>query len=180
MTREVDAIDRAIVHELQADGSKTNVELARAVGLTEGAVRRRVGLLRREGLISIAAVVDPVAFGLRTHAVIGLHVDLNRVEVLAQRLADMRELSYVYETAGQYDIIIVGFFASDEQLRLFLTRKLARLEGILRTDTFHILRTMKRSLRWGEGAETDDQGGDAAAPTGSAGRTRRGARRRGS
>ena len=178
MVKELDGIDRAIVRALQDDGSKTNVELAQAVGLTEGAVRRRVALLRRTGLVSISATVDPLALGLRTHAVIGLHVDLNRVEALAEQLADMRELSYVYQTAGQYDIMIVGFFASDEQLRLFLTRKLARLEGILRTDTFHILRTMKRSLRWGESMDANDL--DTAAITGLADRTRPAGRRPGS
>src|SRR3712207_557519 len=127
----LDDIDRQLVAELQTDGRQSNVALARKVGLTEGAVRRRVDGLLRSGAFRIVAVADPELLGLRTHAVIGIRADLNRVEALTEELAQMRELSYVYETTGQFDIIAVGFFAANEQLREFLTRRLARLSGIL-------------------------------------------------
>lgn len=169
MPRPIDATDHAIVRELQADGAQTNVAIAHHLGISEGAVRRRTARLRREGLVRIAAVVDPAAFGLRTHAVIGMHVELHRAEKVATRLATLRELSYVYETSGQYDVIAVGFFASDEELRIFLTRRLAPIEGILRTDTLHVMRTLKRSLRWGDSADPDPER-DAVPP--SAGRRR--------
>ena len=152
--REIDAIDRALIRELQTDARQTNVALAKKVGLTEGAVRRRVDSLLASGTIRIAAVADPSALGLQRHAVIGLRVESSRTEELGAALAQMRELSYVYETAGTYDLIIVGFFASDEQLRLFLTRRVARLPGVLRTETFYVMQTLKRSFRWGEAEET--------------------------
>ena len=65
----------------------------------------------------------------------------------------MRELSYVYETTGQYDVMIVGFFASNEQLREFLTRTLAKVEGVISSDIFLVMRTVKRSFRWGEAVD---------------------------
>ena len=148
--REIDAIDRALIRELQTDARQTNVALAKKVGLTEGAVRRRVDQLLSSGMIRIAAVADPSALGLQRHAIIGLRVESSRTEELSAALGQMRELSYVYETAGSYDIIVAGFFASDEQLRIFLTRTVARLPGVLRTETFYVMRTVKRSYRWGE------------------------------
>src|SRR5688572_22449931 len=146
----IDQIDRALLRSLQSDARQTNVELAREVGLTEGAVRRRIANLLATGALRIVGVVDPETIGLRTHAVIGLRIDVNRLEQLNRELAAMREISYLYETTGQYDLIVVGFFESNDQLRLFLTQKLARVRGILRSDTFHVMRTVKRSFRWGE------------------------------
>lgn len=151
--RDIDTIDRALIRELQSDARQSNVALAKKVGLTEGAVRRRVDQLLQSGTIRIAAVADPSALGLQRHAIIGLRVENSRVEELSSALAKMRELSYVYETAGTYDLIVVGFFASDEQLRLFLTRKIARLPGIIRSETFYVMKTLKRSFRWGESEE---------------------------
>jgi len=151
--RELDDIDRALIRELQTDARQTNVALAKKVGLTEGAVRRRVDHLLSTGTIRIAAVADPSALGLQRHAIIGLRVESSRTEELSTVLAQMRELSYVYQTAGTYDLFIVGFFASDEQLRIFLTRKVARLPGVLRTETFYVMQTVKRSFRWGEAEE---------------------------
>lgn len=153
--RGPDEIDRQLIRELQSDARQSNVALAQKVGLTEGAVRRRIDNLLKTGEFRIVAIGDPELLGLRTHAVIGIRADMNRLEDLSAELTAMRELSYVYETAGQYDIMIVGFFASNEQLREFLTRKLAKVEGVISSDTFLVMRTVKRSFRWGEAVDDE-------------------------
>lgn len=173
MPEGLDEIDRRLVRELQLDARQSNVALARKVGLTEGAVRRRIDNLLKSGGFRIVAVGDPELLGLRTHAVIGLRTDLNRIEQVTKELAAMRELSYVYETTGQFDVIVVGFFASNDQLREFLTRKLARLAGIIDSDTFLVMRTVKRSFRWGEAVESDESAVEAAVPARAAATTRR-------
>jgi len=150
-----DEIDRQLIRELQSDARQSNVALAQKVGLTEGAVRRRIDNLLKTGGFRIVAIGDPELLGLRTHAVIGIRADINRLEDLSAELTAMRELSYVYETTGQYDIMIVGFFASNEQLREFLTRKLAKVEGVISSDTFLVMRTVKRSFRWGEAVDDE-------------------------
>ena len=48
---DLDAIDRRIVAELQADGRLTNVQLAERVGLSPSPCLRRVKRLEREGFI---------------------------------------------------------------------------------------------------------------------------------
>jgi Lrp/AsnC family transcriptional regulator for asnA, asnC and gidA len=158
----LDEIDLTLVRELQSDARQSNVALARKVKLTEGAVRRRIDNLLARGALRIVAVADPETLGLHTHAVIGLRVDIDRIEPLSDELASMRELSYVYQTAGQFDIIVVGFFASTEQLRVFLTKRLGQLQGVKGTDTYVVLRTMKRSLRWGEVVTEEAQAARAA------------------
>ena len=150
-----DEIDRQLIRELQSDARQSNVALAQKVGLTEGAVRRRIDNLLKTGEFRIVAIGDPELLGLRTHAVIGIRADMNRLEALTAELAAMRELSYVYETAGQYDIMIVGFFASNDPLREFLTRTLAKVEGVVSSDAFLVMRTVKRSFRWGEAVDDE-------------------------
>ena len=156
MSDQYDDVERQLLRELQTDARQSNVALAKKIGLTEGAVRRRIEKLLHTGKFRVVAVGDPELLGLQTHAVIGLKVELTRIEQLSAELARMRELSYVYETTGQFDIIVVGFFASNDQMREFLTRKLARLEGVIDSDTFLVMRTVKRSFRWGEGLDGTD------------------------
>ena len=156
MPSSLDHVDRQLLRELQTDARQTNVALAAKVGLTEGAVRRRIDNLL-DGAFRIVAVGDPELLGLTTHAVIGIRAELGQIEPLAIKLAEMRELSYVYETTGQFDIIVVGFFTSNLQLREFITSKLARVPGIIDSDTFLVMRTVKRSFRWGEGGDEPDE-----------------------
>jgi DNA-binding Lrp family transcriptional regulator len=61
---ELDAIDWKILGELQADGSLTNVELARRVGLTPPPCLRRVHALRDAGFIrGYRALLDAPKLG---------------------------------------------------------------------------------------------------------------------
>ncbi|HEV2602157.1 MAG TPA: Lrp/AsnC family transcriptional regulator [Microvirga sp.] len=64
MRGRLDSIDWAILRELQADGSITNVELARRVGLSAPPCLRRVRALEQAGIIkSYRALLDPKALG---------------------------------------------------------------------------------------------------------------------
>jgi DNA-binding Lrp family transcriptional regulator len=60
----LDALDRQILAELQADGRITNVELARRVNLSAPPCLRRVRRLEDEGVIrGYHADLDPTALG---------------------------------------------------------------------------------------------------------------------
>jgi Lrp/AsnC family transcriptional regulator for asnA, asnC and gidA len=98
--------------------------------------------------VRLVGVPDPRAIGMNTHAVICMQVETQHIEAAEQQLVAMQELSFVYETAGPYDLIVVGFFPSVEELRTFLLTKVGSIPGIMRTDTFHIMRTVKRSYRY--------------------------------
>jgi Lrp/AsnC family transcriptional regulator for asnA, asnC and gidA len=155
MSDQLDNIDRLLVRELQDDARQSNVALAKKVGLTEGAVRRRVDRLLTTGAFRIVAVGDPNLLGLQTHAIFALRCNLAQLDEVTSRLAAMLELSYVYETTGRYDVMAVGFFASNEKVRAFITEELAQEEGITECDTFMVMRTVKRSFRWGETADAE-------------------------
>lgn len=60
----IDAINRNILHQLQANGRISNLELAEKVGLSPSACLRRVQELERSGVIhGYRAVVDRTATG---------------------------------------------------------------------------------------------------------------------
>jgi Lrp/AsnC family transcriptional regulator for asnA, asnC and gidA len=151
--KKLDDIDIRLIRELQTSARVSNVALARIVNLTEGAVRRRIDNLVSSGALRIVGVGDPEWLGLNVHAVIGIRAAAGQVDRLLQTFAGMREFSYVYQVTGQFDIMVVAFFPSNEHLRDFLTGTLGRMEGVIETQTFLIMKTAKRSFRWGEGAE---------------------------
>ena len=64
MRGRLDAIDWAILRELQNDGSITNVELARRVGLSAPPCLRRVRALEEAGIVkAYRAMLDPQKLG---------------------------------------------------------------------------------------------------------------------
>lgn len=64
MSARLDALDRKILAELQADGRMTNVELARRVGISAPPCLRRVRALEEAGYIrGYRALLDPAKLG---------------------------------------------------------------------------------------------------------------------
>src|ERR1039457_1883708 len=64
MAVELDEVDIKLLTALQADADRTNVELARLVGLSPAATLDRVRWLKESGVIRIiSAQLDPAAVG---------------------------------------------------------------------------------------------------------------------
>ena len=73
---ELDRTDKSILRALQRDASVSNVALARKVNLSAPACLRRVGRLKRQGLIkNIVALLDPRALDAGMTVMIGVVLD---------------------------------------------------------------------------------------------------------
>jgi Lrp/AsnC family transcriptional regulator, leucine-responsive regulatory protein len=75
MTGSLDEIDLRLVEELERDADRSNVELARLIGLSPAATLNRVRRLKESGLITrIAARLDPdvAGFPLRVYVTVTL------------------------------------------------------------------------------------------------------------
>jgi Lrp/AsnC family transcriptional regulator for asnA, asnC and gidA len=112
--------------------------------VSEGTIRNRVNRLNQHGVMRIVAVTDPRKLGSPIDCLIGLEVDLRQIHAAAARLTQCSELRYVGIATGPFDIIIAGDFRSEEHLLDFVTRTLASIDGIKRSETARILHVHKR------------------------------------
>ena len=132
----MDELDRKLIILLQADGRASNVELARALGVSEGTVRRRLRTLLNEQIVRIVAIPDPVKLGNTTTALVGLQVDPAQVDTVASELGRIDEVQYAAVTTGAYDVFLWVALGSPEQLAAFLRSKIGVIDGVRRTETF--------------------------------------------
>lgn len=144
----IDKLDKQIIALLQKDGRMAYLEIARQLSTAESTVRRRTERLVKEGFIKIAAVANPFKVGLPIVTLIGVDVDLQAVNAVADRLTAMPEVRYVGYSTGAHDLIIEALFPSNEALHVFLTEKLAKVKGIRKTETSIQLHIAKRSYEW--------------------------------
>jgi len=144
----IDATDRRIISLLQLNGRMSNVDIARAIGVAEATVRKRIERLLNEGVIRIVGVPSLGKVGLDLETIIMLEVDLRQVDQVGEKLAAMKEVRTVRYATGGSDIIIEAVFPSDDDLLEFLTNRLARIQGIRATTTSHVLKTIKHSCDW--------------------------------
>src|SRR3954470_2846205 len=71
----LDDLNKRIVEQLQQDGRRAYATIAKAVGLSEAAVRQRVQRLLDAGVMEIVAVTDPLRVGFQRQAMVGLKIE---------------------------------------------------------------------------------------------------------
>lgn len=148
MGYRIDETDVKIIRLLQEEGRRSNVGIARNVGISEATVRKRLNRLFSEGIIKVMGMVAPARVGLPKETIIFLQVELARLDEVATQLSQMPETRSLRYTTGEYDMVLEAFFPSDEALLQFLTRRLAPIAGIKKTATAHVLRVIKRAEEW--------------------------------
>jgi Lrp/AsnC family transcriptional regulator, regulator for asnA, asnC and gidA len=144
--RRPDDLDGKILELLHSDGRMSYSDIARNAGCNEATARKRVERLVSEGTLAVIGVSNPSHLGFETQVWIGLDVELNKLNDVAESLANMPELSYVACSAGEYDIIATAAFESDAHLYEFLVNTLGNVDGIQGTHTSHLIRLMRRTF----------------------------------
>ena len=145
----LDDLDKAIIKCLQLDGRRPYAQIGRELKVPEATVRQRAERLISRGVVQVVGVTDPLAMGFGQPAFIGLHVDSNRIEDTAERLAALEEVTYVVVTAGRFDMICEVVCEDNEHLLRVLSEDLAGIEGVRGSETMVELCFVKESYRWG-------------------------------
>jgi Lrp/AsnC family leucine-responsive transcriptional regulator len=108
---QLDDIDVRILEELQRDSSRTNVLLARTVGLSPPACLRRVRRLRAGGAIHREmAVIDPKIAGLHMSVLAGVVLERESRELIAafkRRVIEDEAVAQCWYVTGQYDFLVL-------------------------------------------------------------------------
>jgi Lrp/AsnC family leucine-responsive transcriptional regulator len=146
----MDAIDRDILRHLQENGRLSNLELARAVGLSPTPTLRRVRQLERRGVIcGYRAIIDPVAVQ-RSFQVL-VWADLVQgtreiIEAFEDALLDIPDVIEAQRLFGEPDYLLrVAVRDGDDYERLY-TNRLAALPGVRRARSQIGMKTIKQGL----------------------------------
>jgi DNA-binding Lrp family transcriptional regulator len=145
-TAALDAIDRRILLELQADGRMTNVELARRAGISAPPCLRRVRRLEEAGIIrGYHADTDPQTLGweITFFAIVGLEsqkeVVLSGFEAMVATWPEVREC-HMIRGGGDFLLKLVARDTAHENQ---LTQKLTGAANVGRVQTLQTIRTSR-------------------------------------
>lgn len=144
----MDAVDRAILRHLQAEGRLSNIELADRVGLSPSPCLRRVRRLEESGVIAgYRAIIDPAAvdrgFQVLLHVTMEVRDRLATMEAFEARVAELDEVIECRRMFGDPDYLLwvaAADLAAYEQL--YMT-KLVGLPGVARTVSQLTMKTVK-------------------------------------
>jgi Lrp/AsnC family transcriptional regulator for asnA, asnC and gidA len=143
----IDDVDRRVVEILQRDGRTPFTAIAQEIGLSEGAIRKRVQRLTDSGYMQVVAVTDPLSLGDRRVALIGVRID-GRTETAAGWIGALPAVEYLVATAGRYDLMF-EVIVEHEQALLDLLSDLRERSDVVDVEAFPCLKLYKQTFAWG-------------------------------
>ena len=140
MSSDLNSIDEKIIHILQIDSRKPFVEIAKQIGLSESAVRRRVkNLLDNNTIKRFTLELNSTN---RTSAITLISVSSTAdTSAVSAALMNLNGVVVIYEITGQYDIAAIITASSVIEINRCID-DVRRIDGVSDTNTVIVLKTM--------------------------------------
>jgi Lrp/AsnC family leucine-responsive transcriptional regulator len=140
----LDALDRAILSALLADGRQTQVELAERVPLSPTAIARRIRVLEQEGVIAgYQAQISRKALGLTMMVIVQISLKSQSEDLLAafeKAVAAAPSIVSCCMMSGEDDYIITVLARDLADFERIHKDQLSRLPGVARVRSSFVLR----------------------------------------
>ncbi len=147
--KELDRIDRNILHELQHNGRLSNVELSRRVGLSPTPCLDRVKRLESQGFITgYSAKVAPEKLGAAMLVFVEITLVKTSVDIFEEFAAAVKKLDDIQEchlVSGNFDYLLKTRVADMSSYRELLGDILLRLPGVSESRTYVVMEEVKQS-----------------------------------
>lgn len=140
----MDAIDRKIIAELEADGRLTVTTLAQRVSLSVAPCHRRLRALEEAGVIrGYRAIIDPTAIGLGFEVLVNVTMDREDAATIAEferGLAEIPEVLHAERLFGDPDYLVRVATADIAAYQALRDERLATLPGVQRLTSTIVMK----------------------------------------
>jgi len=135
----MDEKGKQIIEILKDDGRAGYGEIGAKIGLSEGAVRKRIKTLSDEGVIRKFTVKIGVAEGAQAITLLTANPAFPTQEV-SKKIQAIPNVETTYEVSGEYDIVAVITGMNMTEVNECI-EKIRIVEGIVKTNTMIVLRS---------------------------------------
>ncbi|MEC5323257.1 Lrp/AsnC family transcriptional regulator [Aurantimonas sp. A3-2-R12] len=143
----MDRIDRKLLNLMQRDASRTNVDMADAVGLSPSSCLRRLQRLRKSGVIDrTVAILNPAKAGRVIKALVTVELKLHGEQHM-RRFLDMavteEAVSQAYAVTGETDVVLMLRLHDMEEFDTLCDRLFRDQTNVARFFTMIVIRSAK-------------------------------------
>ncbi|MER5863403.1 AsnC family transcriptional regulator [Kitasatospora sp. NPDC002040] len=148
--------DQAMLAVLAREGRAGYPELARATGLSESTVRRRLDQLRQSGACFFDVEIEPRLLGFDAQATLMLTVKPGRLADVGAALAACTEIPFAAAITGAANLVAIVICRDNDALYHFLTERIGAMPGVRHVEVVPQLRAVKRAGMLMEGTRLVD------------------------
>ncbi len=136
--------DRRLLAALAADARVGYPTLARTVGWSESAVRRRLEELRRSLILRFDVEIDPIRLGFTEQCLLWLSVAPTNLVDVSRTLIGDPETAFVGATTGTHNLFVIIVCRNADELFDYVSYRIGALDGVDRMESAPVVRYAKR------------------------------------
>ena len=154
--KRIDKVDVQIIKLLQKDGRMPNTEIAKQVGITEGAVRKRMGKLIQGKVIQVVAVGNLFNLGYGVSGFLILHTGFKNTGHVIEQLQKIGNIWLIATIMGGGGNIDLEFFVNNFEEFNRLLGQISRIDGIQKIEQHLYTEIIKEDYNWEAMHDGDD------------------------
>ncbi len=135
----MDEIDKEIIKILKRDGRTTYIDVGKKVGLSEGAIRKRVKTLTDSGVIKRFTIKVGLVGGAEAITLLSVNPTFPTSDI-SEVLQKLPNVETIYEITGQYDIAVIISSLDITEVNKCV-EKIRQINGVVNTNTMIVLRS---------------------------------------
>jgi len=143
----MDRTDLRILDLLQTDATRSNADLAEAVGLSVSPCWRRVTLLVEQGVIrKRVAILDRDKLGLGVTVIVQVRLTTHGRQSLVdfeERVRDLPEVTQCFTVMGAIDFVLVVVTTDIRAYERFMRERLSQLPGVQAIESNIVMSAIK-------------------------------------
>jgi DNA-binding Lrp family transcriptional regulator len=145
----IDATDKIILNELQANARITTRELADKLGLSTTPVFERIKKLEKSGLIKdYVALVDAGKLDFNLTAFTQVRLDIHSkemIEAFTKKITSFDEVVECYHTTGESDFLLKIIVEDMNEYYRFIMEQLTQTKDVAHVNTSFVLNELKHT-----------------------------------
>ncbi len=146
----MDDIDLKIIDTLRGNARSSYKDISRVVKISDVAVHKRIKNLQKKGVIKGFTVrVDQNKVGKTTTAILMVKCDIGTAAEIAKKLSKTGEITEVYTTIGEYDLVAKIRTGNMNTLKELVEKKLRMTRGIHEIRTSLVFEAYKEDQSLG-------------------------------
>lgn len=139
----LDEKDKKILEILSENARATYSEIARAIGVSDVAVIKKIKKLEQLGVIKkYTVVLDPRKLGFNAVSITGVDVEPEHLFNVLSHLKDKEYVKFLALTSGDHSILVAVWAASGDELAR-IHEEISRLPGVKRVCPAILLDVVK-------------------------------------
>ena len=147
---KIDAFDLKILQIIQENNKITSEVLAKEVGLSSSACKRRINSMRKAGIIQKdVSIIDRNFIGRKITIVVQVLSDKEGIEYddeFKKTMLKAPEVMQCYYVTGDYDYVLIATFKDMEEYEIFTKKYFLNNSNIKRFSSMVVMNRVKENL----------------------------------